>query len=96
MQPLSGPTIFEEFLNQHAQGIHHIAFNCDDRPWEQRIQEFEFRRFRLIQSGKWMGQNAFAFFDTEAATTIFETYFFPRDFNYLEPEAWFLAPPDAA
>lgn len=42
-----------------------------------------------------MGQNAFAFFDTEAATsTIFETYFFPPGFDYPEPEAWFPATPD--
>ena len=94
MQPLSGPTIFQDFLARHDQGIHHIAFNCGERPWEERIQEFESRGFHLIQSGKWMGQNAFAFFDTEdATTTIFETYFFPPGFEYPEPEAWFPAPP---
>ena len=32
MQPLSGPTIFQEFLDHHNEGIHHIAFNCGDRP----------------------------------------------------------------
>ena len=33
-------------------------------------------------------------FDTEAATTIiFETYFFPPDFEYPEPEVWFPEPP---
>ncbi|MGJ3247354.1 MAG: VOC family protein [Elainellaceae cyanobacterium] len=92
MQPLSGPTIFQEFLDRHGEGIHHIAFNCGDMPWEARIQEFESRGFRLIQSGSWMGQNAFAFFDTEAeTTTVFETYFFPPSFEYPEPEAWFPA-----
>ena len=94
MQPLSGPTIFEEFLEQHDEGIHHIAFNCEDIPWDDRLKEFESRGFRLIQSGKWVDQNAFAFFGTEAATTtIFETYYFPPSFEYPEPEEWFPAPP---
>ncbi|MBE9140209.1 VOC family protein [Nodosilinea sp. LEGE 07088] len=94
MQPLSGSTIFQEFLDRHDEGIHHIAFNCDDRPWEARIQEFKSRGFHLIQSGIWMGQNAFAFFDTESeTTTVFETYCFPTDFIYPEPEAWFPANP---
>ena len=88
MQPLSEPTIFQKFLDRHDQGIHHIAFNCGDRPWNERIQEFESRGFRLLQLGKWMGQNTFAFLGTEDATsTIFETYFFPPDFEYPEPEA---------
>ncbi|MBE9169562.1 VOC family protein [Pleurocapsales cyanobacterium LEGE 06147] len=41
MQPLSRSTIFQEFLDRHGQGIHHIAFNRGDRPWDERIQEFE-------------------------------------------------------
>lgn len=94
MQPLSGPSIFQEFLESHGEGIHHIAFNCCKMPWEERIQEFETRGFRVTQSGKWMGQNAFAFFDTEVATTtVFETYVFPPGFEYPEPEAWFPASP---
>ena len=94
MQPLEGPTIFQEFLDQHDEGIHHIAFNCEDIPWEERLKEFEKRGFSLIQSGKWVDQNAFAFFGTEdATTTIFETYYFPPDFDYPEPEEWFPAPP---
>ncbi|MBE7385116.1 MAG: VOC family protein [Leptolyngbya sp. SIO1E4] len=96
MQPLSGPTIFQDFLDRHGEGIHHIAFNCDDRPWKERLDVFEARGFKCIQSGKWVDQNAFAFFDTESATTsVFETYFFPSDFVYPEPEEWIPAPPDA-
>ncbi|MEM8806136.1 MAG: VOC family protein [Cyanobacteria bacterium P01_G01_bin.38] len=94
MQPLSGPTIFQDFLDKHDEGIHHIAFDCGDKPWEERLQEFESRGFRLVQSGKWVDKNAFAFFATEdATTTIFETYFFPVDFEYPDPEEWFPAPP---
>lgn len=96
IQPISGPNIFQDFLDQHDEGIHHIAFNCDEMPWEERLKEFEARGFRLAQSGNWEGKNLFAFFATEdATTTIFETYFFYSDFEYPEPEEWLPVPPPA-
>jgi len=90
MQPLEGPTIFEDHIQEHGEGIHHVAFNCKDLQWEKRIDEFAARGFRLVQSGIWIGQNAFAFFETEKATgSIFETDFFPPSFEYPEPEEWY-------
>lgn len=92
MQPLSGPSIFSDFLEEHGEGIHHVAFDCKDAQWETRIQEFESRGFHLVQSGKWMDQNAFAFFTTENKTgSVFETYFFPPGFEYPQPEEWYPA-----
>jgi hypothetical protein len=94
MQPLGGPTIMQEFLDRHGEGIHHLAFDCGNVPWEKRIALFADRGFASTQSGRWINQNAFAFFDTEeATTTVFETYFFPEGFEYPEPEEWFPAPP---
>ncbi len=90
MEPISGPTIFEDFLQQHGEGIHHIAYDCDGLPFEQRLAEFARRGFRRVQSGSWMGRNQFAFFETEAATTTcFETYVFPADWTDPEPEEWY-------
>jgi hypothetical protein len=94
MQPLEGPTIFAEFLAAHDEGIHHLAFDCGGIPWDERLAAFESRGFESVQSGKWMDQNRFAFFSTESATTtIFETYYFPPDFVFPEPEEWFPEPP---
>lgn len=94
MQPLEGPTIFAEFLEGHGEGIHHMAFDCSGMPWEQRMAEFEARGFECVQSGRWMDQNSYAFFATQgAASTVFETYFFPPDFVFPEPEEWFPGPP---
>lgn len=94
MEPVSGPTIFQEFLDQHGNGLQHVAFDCNDAPWEERIAELERRGFRCVQSGKWMGRNAFAFFETADATgTVFETYHFPPDWTYPDPEEWYPAPP---
>jgi hypothetical protein len=42
-------------------------------------------------------RHCFSFFDTEAATTTcLETYHFPPDFEYPEPESWYPAPPPRA
>lgn len=82
IQPVSGPTIFGEFLDKHGEGIHHVAYDCHGIPWEERMAAFKDRGFELAQSGSWQGQNHFAFFETEdATTTCFETYFFPEDWE---------------
>lgn len=94
MEPLWGPSIFQDFLEEHGDGLHHVAYDCKDRPWDERIAELEGRGFKMVQGGKWKGQNAFAFFGTTEATgTIFETYQFPEDWEYPEPDEWFPAPP---
>ncbi len=94
MQPLEGRTIMREFLDRHGEGIHHIAFDCNGIPWEQRLKLFADRGFPATQSGRWLDQNSFSFFDTEAATTTcFETYHFPEGFVYPEPDRWYPGPP---
>lgn len=97
MEPLGGPSIVEDFLKEHGEGIHHLAFDCENVPLERRIAAFAERGFPLTQSGRWLDQNAFAFFGTEgAASAVFETYVFPEGFEYPEPEEWFPAPPPPA
>ena len=94
MQPLTGRTIMREFLDRHGEGIHHVAFDCDGAPWEERLATFDRRGFPATQSGRWLDANSFSFFDTEAATTTcFETYHFPDGFEFPEPEAWYPGPP---
>ena len=94
IEPVSGPTIFAEFLDRHGEGIHHVAYDCNNVPFEQRIAEFARRGFRLVQSGSWVGGNHFAFFETEdATTTCLETYVFPDGWEYPEPDEWY--PPRA-
>jgi methylmalonyl-CoA/ethylmalonyl-CoA epimerase len=96
MQPLYGPSIFQEFLDNHGEGIQHIAFDCHEKPWDCRTNEFAERGFPLVQAGRFMDLNAFGFFDTEDATgTTFETYSIPRGFVWPEPEEWYPGSPPA-
>lgn len=90
IEPVSGPTIFSDFLELHGEGIHHVAYDCNNIPFRQRMIEFERRGFQLIQSGSWMDKNHFAFFKTEqATTTCFETYIFPDNWVYPKPDEWY-------
>ena len=94
MQPLAGRTVVRDHLDRHGEGVHHLAFDCGGAPWEQRVEMFTARGFPQTQSGRWLDQNSFSFFDTEAATTAcFETYHFPDGFTWPEPERWYPGPP---
>lgn len=97
VQPLTGPNIYEEFLEAHGEGMHHVAFNCNDVPWEQRMKDFADRGYSMIQSGVWQGIVRYAYFETEGdTTTTFEIFDYPADFVFPEPEQWYPAPPPGA
>ena len=95
MQPVSGPSIMAEFLERHGDGIHHVAFDCDNVPTAQRKAEFERRGFQVAQSGLWHGEKGtceFIFFETESAVnTCFESYSFSEDWK--EPQDTVIYPP---
>lgn len=96
IQPLEGPSIYKEFLEAHGEGIHHIATNCSNLPWEEREKEFARRGAKKIQSGIWQGKVPWAYFETEGlTTTTFETFLIPSDWPFPEPEEWYPAKPPA-
>lgn len=96
VQPLEGPSLYEEFLEAHGEGVHHVAFDCGGMTWEERLAHFAERGFEMIQSGWWQGKVPYAYFETEGdTTTTFETFVIPPDFVMPEPEAWYPAPPPA-
>lgn len=88
MQPVSGPSLMQEFLDRGGQGIHHVAFDCNHVPQQQRKEEFKSRGFEIAQSGIWHGKKGtceFVFYDTEGAIgTCFESYNFSDDWE--EPD----------
>jgi hypothetical protein len=98
VQPLTGPNLYEEFLEKHGEGIHHVAFNCNDAPWQERLAAFREHGYEMVQSGLWEGRVPYAYFDTEEDTgTMFEIFDIPADFALPEPDEWYPAPPpDAA
>ena len=55
VQPLTGPNLYEEFLERHDEGVHHLAVDCNGLPWAARLAAFEARGFAMVQSGWWQG-----------------------------------------
>ncbi len=97
VQPLTGPSIYEEFLEAHGEGIHHVAFDCNHIPWDQQLLAFEERGYAMIQSGLWQGKVPYAYFETEGdITTTIEIFKVPEGFVWPEPEEWYPGPPPAA
>jgi catechol 2,3-dioxygenase-like lactoylglutathione lyase family enzyme len=68
IESVQGPNIYEEFLNEHGEGVHHLGYFVEDIDAE--ISKMESRGFALLQSGRGFGTNddgAYAYFDTEGA-----------------------------
>lgn len=90
IQPLSGPSIFQEFLDTRGEGVHHVAWDCNGIPMEERIKGFEERGFKMVQSGDWAEGNRFAFFEDEGNVggMWFETIVFGEGGMLAAEEVW--------
>ncbi len=68
IEPVQGPNSYEEFLNEHGEGLHHLGYFVDDI--DTAIQQMEKAGYKLLQSGRSFGTNndgAYAYFETESA-----------------------------
>lgn len=66
IEPVQGPSSYEEFLNEHGEGLHHLGYFVEDIDAE--IENMRSKGYELLQSGRGMGTNddgAYAYFDTE-------------------------------
>jgi hypothetical protein len=94
VQPIDGPSIYDEFLEQHGEGVHHVAVDCNGVEWDTRLREFAEHGYDVIQSGRWQGRAPYAYFATEGdVSTTVETFVIPEDFPMPEPDEWFPAAP---
>jgi hypothetical protein len=97
IQPLEGPSIYQDFLAAHGEGVHHVAFGCESLPYAERIKAFESRGCKMIQSGV-LGNVPFAYFETEGLiSTTVEIYDLvrrakARSFSGCEPRPAIVAP----
>ncbi len=73
IEPLEGPSIYTEHLDEHGEGLHHVAcFAFEDT--EAVVAEFEEAGMPVLQSGVF-GEVPYWYFDTEEQLNgvIFET-----------------------
>jgi hypothetical protein len=65
IQSLEGPNIYEEFLDAHGEGLHHILKYGEDLDATSR--DLQGRGYAMIQSGRGYGvdgDGGYAYFDT--------------------------------
>ena len=61
IEPDHNPSIWREYLNEHGEGFHHVAFMVENM--EDAIATFTKEQMPLIQSGKYTG-GEYAYMDT--------------------------------
>ena len=67
IQPLVGPSVYDDHLKARGEGFHHLAFNVTDM--DQAIELLKSKGAPLSQSGGWdspSSKGRFAYHDTEA------------------------------
>lgn len=67
IEPLAGPTTYQDFLDAHGEGFHHLAFDVPDM--DAAIEAWEAAGHPIVQSGGWgekgqPGSGRFAYADT--------------------------------
>lgn len=81
IQPLRGPTLYDEFLEQHGEGIHHFGMFIPSVA--EAIAEAQALGFEVVQSGFGtgpQGDGGFAYIDTEDAFgALFELIEAPKE-----------------
>jgi catechol 2,3-dioxygenase-like lactoylglutathione lyase family enzyme len=70
IQPVKGTSSYDEYLRQHGDGVHHLAFAVvSPGQLEEQIRYFQAKGVKVVQRGTWegaKGQGAFAYLDTAA------------------------------
>ena len=64
IQPLTGRSIYDDFLDRHGEGLHHVKFYFDD--CTSAIADFAKKGFSVIQSGR-IDEDEFYYLDTDKA-----------------------------
>lgn len=84
IEPLD-ENIYSEFLNEHGEGIHHIACDVDD--FDRTISVCKEKGIPVLQEGETNAGLGFAYLDTrKTMACITEIYKIPAGIAYPPPE----------
>jgi hypothetical protein len=83
IEPLDEKSIYAEFLKEHGEGIHHLAFDVGD--YDETMKFFFSRGHKILQGGTWNGET-YTYLDTRKDLGIItEIYKRTSDFKVPEP-----------
>jgi len=85
IEPLDDLSIYAEFLKEHGEGLHHVAFGAEN--YEDTVAIFRGKGIGIVQGGTWH-DFIYTYFDTRAdLSTIAEIYRVPEGFEWPPAEA---------
>jgi len=87
VQPLTGPSPYQEFLDTHGEGLHHVMFVVED--FDDTVAALAEEGIGILNEGNWLGAR-FIYFDTQKDLgTPIEIVKIKR------PPGWVRPPPEA-
>ena len=95
IEPVDGPSIYKEFLEEHGEGLHHVLVDHQGLDFDAALAEFSKRGCPPLMEGKF-GEVRYAYVDSEGPLrTVLEIVHRPPGFKRPEPDYWYPAPPPA-
>jgi catechol 2,3-dioxygenase-like lactoylglutathione lyase family enzyme len=67
IQPFGGPSTWQEFLDKHGEGVHHIAIESRDAGGEAKTLALQ--GMPLVQRGEWVG-GSYTYSDTRPQLAV--------------------------
>jgi methylmalonyl-CoA/ethylmalonyl-CoA epimerase len=90
IQPLSGRSSYQEFLEEKGEGLHHVAVAVED--FDKTVASLEKHGIGTVMSGSYR-DSTFAYLDTgQALGAITEILKMPPGFEMPKPEAIYPPP----
>ena len=85
IEPISGPTIFQKFLDEKGEGLNHVAYDYNGLAMAEKVAGFRERGWEMVQSGLWRGGGEFMFFENKVRTAPYQLLCFAA-WGFLEVE----------
>ena len=94
IEPVDGPSIYQEFLDEHGEGIHHLVVEHEGLDYDEALARFRERGCPPLMEGCLDGIR-YAYVDSEGPLkTTFELVHRPPGHKRLEPDYWYPAAPE--
>lgn len=85
IEPKDDRSLYAEFLKEHGEGLHHIAFGCQD--YDKTMEFFRAMGKDVFQGGTWSGMTYTYLDSRKDLGVIAEIYKLAPDFQWPKPQA---------
>jgi methylmalonyl-CoA/ethylmalonyl-CoA epimerase len=94
IEPVDGPSIYKEFLDEHGEGLHHVLVEHEGHDFDGALATFSDRGCPPLMEGSFNGVR-FAYVDSEGPLrTVLELVHRPPGFKRPDPDYWYPEPPE--